>query len=823
MKSTLKSNRIGNLFRTFSILTALCGAVSGRAQTQAIVNGAFEDATILPWQFLGSPGANIIQQPFASHSGTHHLSMGNLSLADQGVYQVFTIPTNALQATLSYWWKVESQNIRGADRLFVAVANTSHVVLTNVQVLFSTDINLGYVQKSVDISPYIGQTVEIFFRATTDGLGSLTTFRIDDVAAMYITTNDLPRNDNFVNRAGFTNSLITVRGTSTYASKEPGEPNHAGNPGGRSLWWSWTAPTSGSGTVTINTGGSTFNTLLAVYTGTAVNALTPIASNNDYSADGGSSIWSKVAFPAVPGTTYQIAVDGYNGASGSVVLNLSYQTDTKGPSISFSSPASNAEVTNSFVGLSGKASDPIGVALVEWRLENASGTNDYESTLGTTNWSALAMNLVPGKNTLRVRGYDTGGNVSSVSRSVNYVIVSPFTLSVTGNGSVSPNYNNQLLKVGTSYKLTAKPASGQIFAGWTGDVQSQNPSLTFTMRSNMVVRAEFVPNPFIPVAGSYQGLFYDQAVSYPHSGFVTATVQTTGKFSGKLLMAGQSYSISGQFSAVGKWSNAVPRKGLSPMAVSLELDFNSGTMIMGSVGTDGVSADLMANRTVFTTSNPAPQAGKYTLAIPGEAASTASPAGDGYGTVTVNTAGTVSFSGSLADGTKISQSSAISNQGEWPLYFASKQGSILGWITFATSPDHDLSGSAKWTKLPLSTSKYYPAGFTNSVNVIGSIYRFTNGVPVLNFVNGLVALGGGNLAGGVTNGVSLDSASKITNLSSNALTMSVTTSSGLLKGTMTVPGSQSKVTFNGVVLQKRNRGHGYFLGTNQSGWVYFGP
>jgi hypothetical protein len=93
----------------------------------------------------------------------------------------------------------------------------------------------------------------------------------------------------------------------------------------------------------------------------------------------------------------------------------------------------------------------------------------------------------------------------------------------------------------------------------------------------------------------------------------------------------------------------------------------------------------------------------------------------------------------------------------------------------------------------------------------------------LNFVNGLVALGGGNLAGGVTNGVSLDSASKITNLSSNALTMSVTTSSGLLKGTMTVPGSQSKVTFNGVVLQKRNRGHGYFLGTNQSGWVYFGP
>ena len=73
-----------------------------------------------------------------------------------------------------------------------------------------------------------------------------------------------PANDLFVNRILITgtNSAVTVN--SVGATRENGEPYHAGS-GGASVWWSWTAPTNG--TVTISTAGSSFDTVIGVYSG----------------------------------------------------------------------------------------------------------------------------------------------------------------------------------------------------------------------------------------------------------------------------------------------------------------------------------------------------------------------------------------------------------------------------------------------------------------------------------------------------------------------------------------------------------------------------
>lgn len=129
-----------------------------------------------------------------------------------------------------------------------------------------------------------------------------------------------PGNDSFAARLPLTGSNITLTDNNTGAYvTDLGEPTHAGNAGGKSLWWSWTAPANG--TVNINTTGSDFNTLLDVYTGTAVNALTVVASNDDAPA----SVTSAVSFMATAGTTYQIAVDGFNGATGNITLNISQQ------------------------------------------------------------------------------------------------------------------------------------------------------------------------------------------------------------------------------------------------------------------------------------------------------------------------------------------------------------------------------------------------------------------------------------------------------------------------------------------------------------------
>src|SRR6185295_2133781 len=103
----------------------------------------------------------------------------------------------------------------------------------------------------------------------------------------------------------------TVTGTNIGAIKEGGEPNHAGNPGGKSVWYTWTSPASPIKT-NITTNGTNFNTLLGVYTGSAVNALTPVVSNDDQLIDNGTIQQAEVTFLPAPSTTYFIAVDGFN-------------------------------------------------------------------------------------------------------------------------------------------------------------------------------------------------------------------------------------------------------------------------------------------------------------------------------------------------------------------------------------------------------------------------------------------------------------------------------------------------------------------------------
>jgi hypothetical protein len=109
-----------------------------------------------------------------------------------------------------------------------------------------------------------------------------------------------------------------VTGSNVNATRESGEPYIAYNRGGRSIWFTWTAPVSGR--VSINTHGSSFDTLLGVYTGKLVSSLTRIASNDDDPA--GGTLTSAVTFNAIAGQTYRIVVDGYNGASGTVKLNI---------------------------------------------------------------------------------------------------------------------------------------------------------------------------------------------------------------------------------------------------------------------------------------------------------------------------------------------------------------------------------------------------------------------------------------------------------------------------------------------------------------------
>jgi Ca2+-binding RTX toxin-like protein len=129
-----------------------------------------------------------------------------------------------------------------------------------------------------------------------------------------------PPNDDFaaaVDLNAISDTQGFLRANNVNATAEPGEPLHAGISGGRSIWYSWTAPGDGSVPHVAFLAGGDFDTLLAVYTGGAVNALTPVAANDDVAGFGGGS---SVSFATVAGTTYRIAIDGFNGKSGVAFL-----------------------------------------------------------------------------------------------------------------------------------------------------------------------------------------------------------------------------------------------------------------------------------------------------------------------------------------------------------------------------------------------------------------------------------------------------------------------------------------------------------------------
>ena len=126
-------------------------------------------------------------------------------------------------------------------------------------------------------------------------------------------------NDDFVDAQVLTGATGTASGSTTTASKEPGEPNHAFT-GEASIWYRWTAPSNG--TVTFTTCGSTFDTVLAAYTGPAVDDLTNVWFNDDGTCPAHTRR-SVMPFAATAGVTYHIAVDGYRDARGDVTLNWS--------------------------------------------------------------------------------------------------------------------------------------------------------------------------------------------------------------------------------------------------------------------------------------------------------------------------------------------------------------------------------------------------------------------------------------------------------------------------------------------------------------------
>jgi uncharacterized repeat protein (TIGR01451 family) len=128
-----------------------------------------------------------------------------------------------------------------------------------------------------------------------------------------------PVNDNFASPTPLTTQSGSINTTNVNATREAGEPLHAGYMGDKSVWYTWVSPVNGQ--ATFDTIGSNFDTTLSVYLGPSITLLGTIAVNDDIVV--AVDKVSRVQFNVVAGETYRIVIDGWNSENGNITLTWS--------------------------------------------------------------------------------------------------------------------------------------------------------------------------------------------------------------------------------------------------------------------------------------------------------------------------------------------------------------------------------------------------------------------------------------------------------------------------------------------------------------------
>lgn len=270
-----------------AVLTISGVQVADEAQYSVRISGAggqtTSQAASLTVDFIGPRAPQIQHQPESQ-------------TISAGRDVSFSVSATGSPATFSYQWQIRRADVLTWTNV---PANSSYIGATEPTLV----VNNATAAMSGDS-----------FRCTVSN--GVPSEAVSAVATLMVTPAAPPPNDTFAARLLLSGNTVNTRGYSVGATRDPGEPVHAGVGSGNSVWWSWTAPSSGA--VTVSTAGSNFDTVLAVYTGAAVATLTSVAANDDDEDAGDGS--SEVSFNAIGGIAYHIAVDGFEQDTGEVAL-----------------------------------------------------------------------------------------------------------------------------------------------------------------------------------------------------------------------------------------------------------------------------------------------------------------------------------------------------------------------------------------------------------------------------------------------------------------------------------------------------------------------
>ena len=223
-----------------------------------------------------------------------------------------------------------------------------------------------------------------------------------------------PLNDHFADALDIPADGAVLQWTNRFATVEPGEPKHARSPSASaSVWWNWIPAAHGQ--VIIDTAGSSFDTVLAVYTNNTLTLLKEVAWADD--APGRKQ--GRATFSAQAGVAYHIAVAGYSAIDfGTVRLRVEPggEPDASPPQVAITGPASGLTITNatdSKVLVTGTAMDPTPNSSGLRQVQVQVNRNLASTAIGTTNWSSTVF-LREGQNRIKVSASDFAGNSSPI-------------------------------------------------------------------------------------------------------------------------------------------------------------------------------------------------------------------------------------------------------------------------------------------------------------------------------------------------------------------------------------------------------------------------
>ncbi len=277
----------------------------------------------LPWSTVNAAFQSFPNSAFANgpnHATDNRLNSPALTIGSSGAVMTFHIKYNlesrfdgaVLEISIPSVAGGAFQDIITAGGSFIIGGYSSAIHASSSSPLagrsaWSGDTLGGRFEDTVVKLPTSanGRSVTLRWRVVTD-------FSVSSGGAFVdsISLTDPPANDNFRDAQPLTlGTSGVINGTNLGATKEAGEPNHAGDAGGASVWYRWTAPITDRFTFT--TFHSNFDTLLAVYTGDNLPGA-PVASNNNVPHEDGSPCvgrYSTVSFNAIAGVVYRIAVD----------------------------------------------------------------------------------------------------------------------------------------------------------------------------------------------------------------------------------------------------------------------------------------------------------------------------------------------------------------------------------------------------------------------------------------------------------------------------------------------------------------------------------